>query len=195
MRTLSKTNAGEIENAMPLLRELEPGTREAIARIWQETLEESRWARLTDCPYAVDRPGVSLVAHHNAVTEGALALGAVEERHGDGRAPFDRRTVIAIGLLHDVSKLVEYEPDGEGCRPSELGRRLQHAVYAAGKVLAAGLPLDVVEVVVNHTPQSKRYPDSPDGLLIYYADVALADLSHWVNGRTLHVAEAKGGIA
>lgn len=182
----------EIEAAFPLVRELPGPTREAIVRLWQEMALESSWQRLVDCPYSPDRQGVSLVAHTNAVTEAALALLQVERLHGDGRVTADRHLVIAIGLLHDVSKLVEYEPYDGGCRLSELGRRLQHAVYAAHKAMASGVPLDVVEVVVNHTPQSRRHPNTPEGLLIYYADAALGDLSRWANGAQLQVGRSKG---
>lgn len=194
MSPVVEATRDEIEAAFPLVRELTEPTRGAVVRLWQDMLLESPWEGLADCPYSPERPGVSLVAHTNAVTEAALALLQTEERHGDGRVTADRQLVIAIGLLHDVSKLVEHEPCEGGCRLSELGRRLQHAVYAAHKAMALGVPLDVVEVLVNHTPQSGRHPESAEGLLIYYADAALGDLSRWANGKPLHVARSKGQV-
>ncbi len=60
----------------------------------------------------------------------AVAVAEILTRfHG---TEIDRDRLLAGALLQDASKLVEYEPDGNGgVRLSELGERFPHAFYAA----------------------------------------------------------------
>jgi putative nucleotidyltransferase with HDIG domain len=164
--------------------------RDGVVRVWSRMWAESAWTDLADCPYNPVAPAVDLVTHVNQVVEGALELAAVASRLLG--VAVDRDVIVAAGTLHDASKLVEYEPGSDGrARKSELGRRLVHAEYAARAAAAEGLPPEVVDIVVNHTPASPEVPSTVEALCVYYADMCAADVARLREGAALLVAEQK----
>lgn len=173
-----------IRRAFPELERIESQSmRQAVVDIWLRVWQESSWERLEDCPYNPLAPQVSLVAHTNQVTAGALALAEQTQRYVGGSIQWDALRVAA--LLHDVSKLVEYEPADTGCRKSRLGRSYQHGFYGAHLAQQAGLPMDVVAMIINHTGDSRVVPDTPEGLCLYYADMCAADSARLLAGAAL----------
>jgi hypothetical protein len=161
---------------LPPLARLDAENADKVIRLWETILAESGWDEIGDCPYRPDVPGVSLAQHHSAVTDGALRLLETNDQYSDGSVTWDERLVVMAGITHDVSKLVEYEPDSSGgSRRSELGRNLQHAMYAVHHMLNLNFPFDVITIVAHHTPQSHWAPGSIEALAVVYADHALYD--------------------
>jgi hypothetical protein len=180
-----------VRESFPALERLrDDGWRDAVVRVWMRMWDESRWAEPADCPYNLVATSVDLVRHVNQVVEGALELGRVASRSLG--VEVDEDVIVAAGTVHDASKLVEYEP-GPGGAPtaSELGRRLVHAEYAARAAAEEGLPVAVVEIIVNHTTASPEVPGTVEALCVYYADMCAADLARLQAGAPLHVAKAK----
>ena len=141
--------------------------RERVAAVWQAIWAESEFDELGDVPIGPDIPN-SHLPHNRAVVEMSLAMADTLERfHG---LTVDRDVLVAAGLLQDVSKLVEMVPAADGVQQSDLGRNFQHAFWAAHKSLEHGLPMAVCEIVMNHTPQSPRFPASLEGKILWYAD-------------------------
>jgi putative nucleotidyltransferase with HDIG domain len=174
----------------PLAAELPDALRGPVLRVWREMWTESDWALPTDCPYNPVAPEVDLVTHVNQVTIGALRLAEVATDTLGVDAELD--VVRAAGLLHDASKLVEYEPGPDGmARKSPYGKEHQHAVLAAERSTQAGLPDAVVDIIRNHTPQSSEVPETIEGLCIYYADMCAADVARLEGGADLIVARHK----
>lgn len=166
--------------------------RTAVAATWQKAWEASAWARLEDCPYNAHVPGLSLVSHVRQVTQGALALFEGGQRAGVCGG--NRDVLVSAALLHDVSKVVEYEPSPEthgGARVSHLGSTLQHAVYGAHLAMTLGVPDEVVSVIVSHAQDSRTVPTSSEGICVYYADIASADLARLGQGAELHLTRHK----
>ncbi len=81
--------------------------------------------------------GINFVEHTIAVTEGAAALGRAQiEAYAGLPYAIDFDRLYAGGLLHDVGKLLEIEPDGRGgFRKSLAGRHARHPV--SGAILAS----------------------------------------------------------
>jgi putative nucleotidyltransferase with HDIG domain len=144
--------------------------RDAVARIWVDCWLESRWPRLTDAPKSPLEPAaLSLVRHTRAVTRQALvAAEGARDAYG---LDFDQDLLVAAALLHDVSKLVEWEPADGGARATRLGELVQHAVYAAHQAWRQALPLELVHVIVSHTDQSTTRPKTWEAELVRYADL------------------------
>jgi putative nucleotidyltransferase with HDIG domain len=161
----------------------EPALRRGVVAIWLEIAAECAWSRLEDIPKNMEAErNRRLVDHVRGVTRMALALAETARAHS-GTA-YDRDLLIAMCLLHDVSKPVECEPDpdaqpGPGpalpARYSRMGKLIQHAVYAAHKVFAHGLPLEVAHVVNTHTHQSTLRSTSIEGAYVFYADYSDSD--------------------
>jgi len=124
-----------------------------------------------------DHLGVGFVEHTIAVTEGAAALGRAQAE-AYSRLPYaiDFDRLYAGGLLHDVGKLLEIEPDGlGGYRKSLPGKFARHPV--SGAILAAecGLPGDVINIIVCHAKEGEGRPQVVEAVLIHQADFATFD--------------------
>lgn len=124
-----------------------------------------------------DTLGVNFVEHTIAVTEGAAALGRAQSE-AYGRLPYaiDFDRLYAGGLLHDVGKLLEIEPDCRGgYRKSLPGKYARHPV--SGAILAAecGLPGDIINIIVCHAKEGEGRPQVVEAVLIHQADFATFD--------------------
>ena len=179
-----KLQPRDIEALFSELREIKDSKlRHAVAEIWCETAAEMKWDPLEEIPKNTkEELGRSLIGHIKGVTAMALAIcDAAKSLHGK---EYDRDAMIAASLLHDVSKLVEYEPDPEkpraantprAGRPSNLGKYVQHAVYAAHKMLNKGLSLELVNLAITHTHASGVRGKTWEAAALFYADFADSD--------------------
>ena len=110
-----------------------------------------------------------LVDHVRDVT--ACAVGLAEsllERRPDIAVDLD--TVIAGALVHDVSKLYEFDREAR----TELGDLLGHPYYGVAVVSQANLPVAVAHVVLSHSPKTSVEPATLEAELVGRADEAAA---------------------
>jgi putative nucleotidyltransferase with HDIG domain len=177
----SDDSASDRETVARLLPELELiGSAELRARvveIWVECWRESAWAAPDQAPKSPLEPrGASLVTHTRGVTRQALASAEIAfEVHGVG---YDRDLLIAGGLLHDVTKLVEWGPAPGGAAATARGALVQHAVYGAHKAWQKGLPDELVHVIVSHSDQSAMRPATWECALVRAADLIDSEALH-----------------
>ena len=160
-----------------------------VADIWYETWQESKWKDIGDACYKPDYPGKTLIRHTNAVTESALAMAEIRQRIFNETV--DRDILIAGGLLHDVSKVLEFEPTESKPIPTKNRRLFQHGVIGAHKALSRNLPDELVHLIITHTNKSRLVPKTPEALIIYCVDMADADLHKLVQGDTLMISKWK----
>jgi putative nucleotidyltransferase with HDIG domain len=139
-----------------------------------ESVEEVKRVPFT---LLTDPLGVNFVEHTIAVTEGAAALGRAQaEAYAKLPYAIDFDRLYAGGLLHDVGKLLEIEPDGRGgFRKSLSGQYARHPV--SGAILAAecGLPGDILNIIVCHAKEGEGRPQVIEAVLIHQADFATFD--------------------
>lgn len=151
--------------------------RARVVGIWIECWRESSWERIEDAPKnpALSRTARPLHEHVRAVTQEAIAVAdVIEARHG---VVADRDTLLAAALLHDVSKLVEYELDASGeATNSSLGTLVQHAAYAAHKAIEKDLPNEILHAILSHTRQSRLPPRTLEALILHYVDYLDTDV-------------------
>ncbi len=154
-----------------------------VVAIWQRTAQKCAWDQFEDVPKNLGSEKYRrLIDHVRGVTKMAIALAEIaEELHG---TPYNRDYLLAAGLLHDVSKPLETEPDPAGeasggpalpARKSEIGKKLQHAAYATHEVLAEGMPLDIASLVLTHTHDSNMRSRAIEASYLFYADYADSD--------------------
>ena len=174
----------EIETlfAGPLARIGDAKLRAKVVKTFVLACERGKWGSLEDLkrmPFTLltETHGVGFIEHTIAVTEGAAALGRAQ---ADAyaklpyRIDFDR--LYAGGLLHDVGKLLEIEPDGRGgYRKSLAGKYARHPVSGAILAAACGLPDDVVNIIVCHAKEGEGRPQVVEAVLIHQADFATFD--------------------
>ena len=167
-------SAEDVEYVSALFPEVElisdPELRARVIEIWIECWHESSWAHIEDAPKNPDLGmGRPLHQHVRAVTQQAVATAdIVRERHGIAA---DGDTLLAASLLHDVSKLVEYQSDGSGgTEKSRLGKLSQHGVYGAHKAWEKGLPEEIIHIIISHTHNSNVPPRTLEGVIVHYVD-------------------------
>jgi hypothetical protein len=141
--------------------------RDRVSAVWQDLWSESAFEELADVPIGPDIP-ISHLPHNRCVVAMAISIAdSLERFHG---LEIDRDVLIAAGLIQDASKLVEMTPADGSVEQTELGLGFQHAFWATHKAFEHGLPPAVCEIVMNHTPQSPRFPRSLEGKILWYAD-------------------------
>ncbi len=167
-----KATAEDVLGTFPELLDIaDDDLRATVVEIWQEVLDESGWESIEDVPkhpYKVPTT-VKLVEHTRSTTQMAVAVAEVVERVQG--IPFDRDLLIAAANLHDVSKLLEFEPSDAGGQASRFGRLIQHGFYGAHKMWNKGLPLEMVHNVIVHTETSRYQPQTWEAVIVHYVDV------------------------
>lgn len=159
-----------------------PELRAKVVRTFVLACERGGWPSveaLRKMPFTLltDPRGVGFIEHTIAVTEGAAALGRAQaEAYAKLPYKIDFDRLYAGGLLHDVGKLLEIEPNGKGgFRKSLSGKYARHPV--SGAILAAecGLPGDILNIIVCHAKEGEGRPQVVEAVLIHQADFATFD--------------------
>lgn len=156
--------------------------KEKALKVWLNACEKGGWNSLDEIrkmPFTLltDHRGINFLEHTIAVTEGALGLAKAQTNTYKSmpyKINLDR--VIVGGLLHDVGKLVEIEPDGNGgYRKSHNGKCTRHPI--SGTVLAAmeGMPDEILNIIVCHAKEGEGRPQVIEAVLIHQADFATFD--------------------
>jgi putative nucleotidyltransferase with HDIG domain len=151
--------------------------RTKVAATWDAAIASSTCTEpLDQLPFDLRAPDEPLVDHICQVVEAALALAPIAEAALGKR--LDRDILLAACLLHDVDKVIVFEPDERGWfRRSATGRRMGHGVAGAILCREHGLPDDVVHLVLTHTVTSAIPPEPPEGVVLHYADLFAADVA------------------
>lgn len=147
--------------------------REKVRITFEKAARRGGWSvdELLEIPFTLlipDNP-VSLVEHTRQVTEMALEnaerMDAAYEDYS-----FDRDTLIAGGLLHDVGKLLEYEiVDGEYVK-SEVGRYLRHPFSGCALAFEMGIPPAVCHCIATHAHEGDGGWRSVESIAVNKAD-------------------------
>jgi hypothetical protein len=183
---MTSTNSlADVEAMIDEFDALAPNDKRQALEAWSLALTASSFQRAIDCPFTPGSEPYTLVEHTHAVTRASLALaGVVEALHG---AKVDRKALILAALTHDTGKLVETEIEGKQSRKSPIGEAVPHGFYSGHYAIQAGLPEEVVHLVVTHTPLSAVAPRTQEGLLLRYADLACADTVRLATGLELNI--------
>ena len=145
----------------------EHALREQVVKVWATALERSAFTDVADVPFTllIEDLDDTLVEHTGRVTR--MAVSAARAR-GD----LDLDVVVAGALLHDVGKLLEYEPLSDGSVvKSEMGKRLRHPVSGAALAQELGLPLALVHIIAAHAGEGNMVSRTPEAILIHHCDM------------------------
>ena len=128
--------------------------REKVITCWDKALQRSGYRTLADLekmPFTLltDTRGLNFVEHTLAVTAGAVGLAQAQAGHYRAMPyDIDMDRLIAGGLLHDVGKILEIEPDGKGGhRKSRPGFCMRHPISGAALAAEVGLPDEVLNCI------------------------------------------------
>ncbi len=153
--------------------------RDKVVDVWLAGCERGGWKSVDDLlniPFTLltDTKGVNFIEHTLAVTDGAIALAQAQiDNYKNVPYPIDMDRLIAGGILHDVGKLMEIEPDGSGgYRKSHAGRCARHPI--SGAILAGemGMNDEVINTIICHAKEGDGRPQVIETVLIHQADFA-----------------------
>ena len=167
---------GGVADLLPEVEQIEDTPlREAVIRIWEHAWASSTWGDLATVPKSLELPTKrTLVTHTRAVTQ--IAGHMVDVLSAAHRLDISRDRTLAIALLHDVSKLVEFEEGADGPRNSQTGRLYQHGFLGAHWMEEMGLDEELVHGVIAHTPLSAVVPQTHEAVIVHYADFVDSDV-------------------
>lgn len=160
---------------LPIIKEMKDrAMAEKVAKSWLQMLEMSPYNDISEPKFATGTE-VSMIDHVNSTTELALAMAEILKKyHG---LELDKDRLIALGLMHDLDKMIEYVRDEKGeivhSRSSEL---IQHGVMSAMVARDQGFDEEMLHLILTHTGQQKMKPAFLEGMLFSYADNADYDI-------------------
>lgn len=94
-----------------------------------------------------------------------------------------------------MDKLLALAPNGKGgCIPTDIGYDFQHGFYSAYYAEKAGLPAEIVTMILNHTAFSRMMPNTLESVILYFADMADAEVLKFTYGHTPSVLKAIGKL-
>lgn len=167
----------------PVLHEMKDGElRDKVIAVWARVWRECGVKNIEEVPNERLGPNNTVVAHTRATTNAAVALAHVFEKEYNYPIKYDY--LIAAALLHDVDKPLVFAFNEQNKMVfSEFGRMAPHGGYSFYLAMDGGIPLEIAHVALCHAGVSKQYSGTPEGLLIEFADKAVA--------RALRVAEGE----
>jgi hypothetical protein len=138
----------------------------AVADTGVEDLHGIPWFPPTQRDLGIDDE--RLVPHVRDVTVCAAEMAeGLHERRG---TDVSLDTVVAGALVHDVSKLYEFD----GLTETPVGDLLGHPYYGVHVVEAAGLPVELAHVVLSHSSRTSVEPATLEAEIVRRADEAAA---------------------
>ncbi|MCU1478107.1 MAG: putative hydrolase [Subtercola sp.] len=194
----STTTQDRIDRIRELLPEIaqigDDNLRTIVESIWEQVWRESDWQELGDIPKNPSAPAApqrvenawTLITHTRAVAQlSATSAETIKTLHG---IDYDRDSLVALALLHDVSKVVEYVGTKDSIAKGHLGKLIQHGVYSAFLMWQHGLSTEMVHGVIAHTPSSRILPQTHEALIVRYTDFLDTDSMLMDAGEELYLS-------
>ncbi len=167
------------ERLMELIPEFtmiqDPGLRDQVLRTYELALQEGHWTPddLTRMPFTLllNPCPASYVEHVRAVTLCAVRAAEVFREVYGQRLPVRMDLLVAGGLLHDIGKLVEYEPRADGMTVTAYGGKLlRHPISGMELAARCGLPVEVLHIIAAHADEGDKVNRITEATLVNHAD-------------------------
>ena len=149
--------------------------------IWNELWDMSDFQDIDTVPTSGDIPTPNLPHSRSVLTMCLAVADSFERYHG---VKVDRDVLIVAAILQDASKVVEYRPKPTGgVERTDIGLTYGHAFWVTMLAAQKGLPLAISHILLTHSPQAAKFPQSLEGKIIYYVDqldVIAIHGDHWI---------------
>ena len=184
MVVVSQQEREAVLKIFPIILEItDTELQEKVIRTWVRVWQESKVASLEDVYNEKEHPQFTVVAHTRATAGAALAMaGAFEAEYGFS---INRDYLIAAGILHDVDKPVVFQMKEGKMIPSEFGRLVPHGGYGFLVAMEEGLPYEIAHICLTHAGTCTVHPGTHEGILLEYADKAVARALRVAHGEIL----------
>jgi len=151
------------------------GLREKCLQTYDLALGEGGWTPddLAQMPFTllIHPCPASYVQHVRAVTLTAVRTAEVFAQVYGERVPVRMDLLVAGALLHDIGKLLEYEPRGDGMTAQSYnGSLLRHPFSGMELAARCGLPLEVQHIIAAHAGEGDKVNRITEATLVNHAD-------------------------
>jgi putative nucleotidyltransferase with HDIG domain len=168
---MKKNQSERVKNLFSGLAQIDDREiREKVVDVWVKAWKASNFKTINSPnQWEPNRDEIraSNLEHTNQVVQCAIAMAKVLEEIQKIKINLDY--LIAGALLHDVDKFLIFDSRTAGF--SSLGKQFNHTFLSGHLALAAGLPPEVVHIVVAHSPNfSAIEPQSVEALIVRLAD-------------------------
>ena len=148
--------------------------QEKIVEAWLAAWCRGNYRNLEKAPFGTSTPNFNLIEHVRATTKIAVQMATVIQSTYNVRTNLD--TLVTACLLHDIDKVAMYKEDRKGIHvKTEAGEMFPHGFLGAHIAWNIGLSDDVVHMIATHSPSSPLLPNTTEGVIAVYADLAAAD--------------------
>ncbi len=166
----------DIDEVFPELETIEDETlRTGVSSAWTtaaaangiavDELETVPWFPPAQQNLGMTPDEATLVEHVRDVTACAVALAELlSERRSTSELDLD--TIVAGGLVHDISKIYEFH----GMERTEIGHLLGHPYYGVAVAARADLPTEILHVVLSHSHRTAVEPATLEAEILCRAD-------------------------
>lgn len=170
----------DIEEVFPEIETIEEDSlRTGVSTAWTtaagingvdiEELPEVPWLPPAQKDLGMAAEDALLVEHVRDVASCAVGLAeSLLARNDDLEIDLD--TVIAGALVHDVSKLYEFD----GLETTEVGELLGHPYYGVAVVSQANLPVEIAHIVLAHSSRTAVEPATLEAEIVRRANQVAA---------------------
>ncbi|MGH6860852.1 MAG: HD domain-containing protein, partial [Phyllobacterium sp.] len=161
-----------VNRIFPEIAEIgDPELARIVAEIWVDVWKESGWARIEDCPKNPLSFDIKLVPHVRSITRLSIQFAETILKFHSVPGGFDMDMLIAGSILHDVDKLLIYDPTATTVVKTQFSKLLPHGTYTGYKMLEKGLSMDLVNVVVAHSEKATHTePVTAEGMIMKHVD-------------------------
>lgn len=143
--------------------------RQGTINVWNRLWDECNWEDINKVP-CTPKLNFPHVIHNRSVLLNSIAMADTYEKLFG--VVVNRDHLISACLLQDSSKLVEYGITENGMGKTLLGQTFPHAFYAAHVAMDENLPYEIVQAILEHTPDSAEFPKTLIAKILFYADQA-----------------------
>jgi len=147
-----------IEKLFPRINDIQDNeVRGKVAALWLDVWKRSKFEKIEDLSqWEPEREKINLsnVDHTNQVIECALAAAKVAEEVQ--KISIDKDTLIAAAILHDVDKILMFDPSRREVTP--VGNYLPHTGVGSSLAMEAGLSVEVAHAIAAHSPNYSSVP-------------------------------------
>lgn len=169
----------QISQELPEIAQItEQELRTRTIEAWAYAIAHSSFASIHDIPPA-GNPGVQEARrgdqtdHLRGVTRLAIAI-AQEMQTAYPELEIDMDTIISGGLLHDVGKAWEFDPQRRqrwNDRQKRYGRpSIRHPAMGAHICLTVGLPEEIAHIAMAHSGEGELLVRSLECMIVHQAD-------------------------
>ena len=174
-----------IRAELPEIEEIsDPALRDKVVEAWSFAIANSSFEKISDMkasgnPETAPMKAGTQAEHLRAVARLSVAIAdTLSAMFPDIK--FNRDTLIAGGLCHDLGKAFEFDPENQKrwqANPRATGfPSVRHPPFGVHVAMTAGLPEEIVHISGGHSGEGELITRSLENTVVHFADYTFWDV-------------------